>query len=177
MKASLKRLRQDYVDLYLIHWPNYRIPLKETIKALEFCVEEGYTKYIGVSNFSVDSIREAQKHLKEHQIIANQVEYSLLDQKPRTNLLPFLKSTNRTLIAYSPFARGILLKIRQQTLMDIAKKYMKTPAQVALNWVITQENVVAIPKSTNPIHLLELMDAINWKLKIEDSISLSQSFI
>jgi diketogulonate reductase-like aldo/keto reductase len=177
LKASLERLKQEYVDLCLIHWPNYQIPLRETMKALEYCAQEGYTKYIGVSNFSSKHIQEAQKHLKEHYIIADQVEYSLLDQKPRTNLLPYLKSTNRTLIAYSPLAKGILTKINQETLLDIAHKYMKTPAQVALNWVISQRNVIAIPKSMNPIHLLEFMDSINWRLHMEDSISLQQSFI
>jgi diketogulonate reductase-like aldo/keto reductase len=177
MKASLNRLRQDYVDLFLIHWPNYQIPLRETMKALERCVEEGYTKYIGVSNFSAKLIQDAQKLLKEQYIIADQVEYSLLDQKPRTNLLPYLRNTNRILIANSPLAKGILTKINQKTLMDIAEKYMKTPAQIALNWVASQENVVAIPKSTNPIHLLEFVDSINWRLKMEDNLFLSQSFI
>jgi len=177
MKASLKRLKLDYVDLYLIHWPNYQTPLRETMRALEHCVEEGYTKYIGVSNFSAKLIQEAQKHLKEQYLIADQVEFSLLDQKPRTNLLPYLRSTNRTLIAYSPLGKGILTEINKKTLIDIAEKYGKTPVQVALNWVVSQENVVAIPKSTNPIHLLEFMDSINWRLKIDDKLVLSRSFI
>jgi diketogulonate reductase-like aldo/keto reductase len=177
MEASLKRLKQDYVDLYLIHWPNYQTSLRETMRALEHCVEEGYTKYIGVSNFSAKLIQEAQIHLKEQYLIADQVEFSLLDQKPSVNLLPYLRSTNRTLIAYSPLGKGILTEINKKTLIDIAEKYGKTPAQVALNWVVSQENVVAIPKSTNPIHLLEFMDSINWRLKIEDKLVLSRSFI
>ncbi|MFC1803486.1 aldo/keto reductase [Thermoproteota archaeon] len=177
MKASLRRLKQDYVDLYLIHWPNYQTPLKETIQALERCATDGYTRYIGVSNFTVNLIQEAQTYLKEQHIVANQSEFSLLDQKPRTNLLPYLRETNRTLIAYSPLGRGILPKLENKVLKEISEKYRKTPAQLALNWVISQENIVAIPKSRNPIHLLEFMGSVDWSLKIEDSIMLSHSFI
>ncbi len=176
MKNSLQRLKQDYVDLYLIHWPNYQIPLKETMQALEKCVTEGYTRYIGVSNFSPTLIQEAQSRLKDNYLIANQTEYSLLDQKPKTDLLPYLQETNRTLISYSPLGKGLLTKIDNKTLTETAKKYNKTKTQTALNWLISQENVVAIPKSTNPIHLMEFMDSTNWRLKIEDMMELTRSF-
>ena len=116
MKKSLQRLQQDYVDLYLIHWPNHQISLKETMQALEKCVTEGYTKYIGVSNFSASLIQEAQLLLNDNYLVANQIEYSLLDQKPRTDLLPYLQETNRTLIAYSPLAKGLLTKIDNKVL-------------------------------------------------------------
>ena len=176
MKKSLQRLKQDYVDLYLIHWPNHQIPLKETMQALEKCVTEGYTKYIGVSNFSANLIQEAQLHLKDNYLVANQIEYSLLDQKPRTDLLSYLQETNRTLIAYSPLGKGLLTKIDNKTLTEIATKYDKTKTQTALNWLISQENVVAIPKSRNPIHLMEFMDSTNWRLKLEDMMELTSSF-
>lgn len=177
MKASLHRLKQDYVDLYLIHWPNYQIPLKETMQALEECVTEGYTKYIGVSNFSSNLMQEAQSYLKDNYLVANQVEFSLLDQKPRTNLLPYLRETNRTLIAYSPLGKGILPKLEHKKLTEISTKYEKTKTQIALNWVVSQENVVAIPKSSNPIHLMEFMDSMNWRLKLEDIMELTSSFM
>jgi len=176
MKNSLRRLDQDYVELYLIHWPNYKIPLKETMQALEHCIKEGYTKYIGVSNFSSSLIQEAQSYLKDNYLVANQTEYSLLDQKPRTDLLPYLQETNRTMIAYSPLAKGLLTKIDTKTLSNTAKKYNKTKTQIALNWLISQENVVAIPKSSNPIHLMEFMDSTSWRLKIEDMMELTSSF-
>ena len=177
MRASLRRLKQDYVDLYLIHWPNYQIPIKETMQALEHCVQEGHTKYIGVSNFSATLIQEAQSHLRENYLVANQTEFSLLEQKPSTNLLPYLKESNRTLIAYSPLARGILPRLNHTKISEISKKYEKTQAQVALNWVLSHENVVAIPKSSNPIHILEYMDITGWEMKIEDKIELKNSFI
>lgn len=177
MRASLRRLNQDYVDLYLIHWPNYQIPIKETMEALEQCAQEGYTRYIGVSNFSANLIQEAQTHLKEHYLIANQTEYSLLEQKPKTNLLPYLRETKRTLIAYSPLARGILPNYENQKLAELAKKYEKSKTQVALNWLTSQQNVVTIPKSSNPIHILEFMDSTGWAMKHEDRIELANSFI
>jgi len=177
MKASLMRLKQDYVDLCLIHWPNYRIPIKETMKALEHCAQEGYTRYIGVSNFSANLMQEAQSYLKENYLVANQVEFSLLEQKPRTNLLPYLNETNRTLIAYSPLARGIIPRLDHKKLSDISNKYGKSQAQVALNWVLSHENVVAIPKTSNPIHLMEFMDSTGWEMKLEDKMELSNSFI
>ena len=177
MKASLRRLKQDYVDLYLIHWPNYQIPLKETMQALEQCVQEGYTRYIGVSNFSANLMHEAQDYLKENYLVANQTEFSLLEQKPKMNLLPYLKETNRTLIAYSPLARGLIPSLDHKILSNLSIKYKKSQAQVALNWCLSHENVVAIPKSSNPIHIMEFIDAIGWELKLEDKMELTTSFI
>lgn len=177
IKGSLKRLQQDYVDLYLIHWPNYQVPLKETMRALEYCSQEGYAKYIGVSNFSVSLIKEAQSHLNEKYLIANQVEFSLLEQKPKTNILPYLKETNRTLIAYSPLARGILPSLDHKLLSEMSKKYMKSKAQVSLNWVLSHENVITIPKSRNPIHLMEFMDSTGWEMDLVDKTELTNSFL
>ena len=177
MRASLHRLKLDYVDLYLIHWPNYEIPLRETMEALEHCVTEGYTKYIGVSNFSVELVQEAQSYLKENYLIADEVELSLLDQKPRKNLLRYLQKTSRTLIAYSPLGKGMLSTLDHTKLSKMATKYKKTKTQVALNWVLSHENVVTIPKSSNPLHLMEFMDAIGWKMNTEDILELTNSFL
>ena len=177
IKGSLKRLQQDYVDLYLIHWPNYQVPLKETMRALEYCVQEGYTKYIGISNFSVSLIQEAQSYLNEKYLIANQVEFSLLEQKPKANLLPYLQETNRTLIAYSPLARGILPSLDHKILSEMSKKYMKSKAQISLNWVLSHENVITIPKSRNPIHLMEFMDSTGWEMELGDKTELTNSFL
>ncbi|MCW4051128.1 MAG: aldo/keto reductase [Candidatus Bathyarchaeota archaeon] len=176
-RQSLKRLNLDYVDLLLIHWPNREIPLEETMSALEHCAEEGFTRYIGVSNFDCSLMHQAQCYLKEHHLVANQVEYSLMDQKPRHDLLPYIGDNDSTLIAYSPLAKGRLARKGSTVLDQIAEKYQKSPAQVALNWLIAQENVVAIPKSSNPIHILELMGAVDWELSLEDSLSLADSFI
>jgi diketogulonate reductase-like aldo/keto reductase len=177
MKKSLRRLGLDYVDLYLVHWPNPDVPLRETMMAMEHCADEGYTRYIGVSNFSRSLMMEAQSHLETHTLVANQVEYSLLDQKPKMDLLPSIQAEGRTLIAYSPLGKGILAKPGNKVLDEMAEKYEKSQAQVALNWLISQENVVAIPKTSNPVHLLDIVGAVGWEIGLEDSIRLSQGFI
>ena len=177
MRKSLRRLGLDYVDLYLVHWPNPDVVLGETMMAMERCVDEGHTRFIGVSNFSRSLMREAQSHLEEHVLVANQVEYSLLDQKPKMDLLPFMQAEGRTLIAYSPLGKGILAKPGNKVLDELAEKYDKSQAQVALNWLISQENVVAIPKTSNPVHLLDIVGAVGWEIGLEDSLRLSQGFI
>jgi diketogulonate reductase-like aldo/keto reductase len=177
MKGSLKRLGLEYVDLFLQHWPNPRVPLNETMRALEHCAVEGYTRYIGVSNFSEELMREAQGYLEDHSLVANQVEYSLTDQKPNMNLLPYMQNHNKLLVAYTPLAKGKLAKPGYQTLDKMAEKYDKSQAQIALNWLITQENVVAIPKSSNPVHLLDIAGAIEFELSEADALILADSFI
>jgi diketogulonate reductase-like aldo/keto reductase len=122
IKASLKRLRQDYVDLYLIHWPNPEVPLEETMRALEFCAEEGYTRLIGVSNFSPELVEEAQSHLKDHRLVADQVHYSLVEQGPSSELLPYCQRNDVILVAYTPLARGKLTRPGNPVLDELAEK-------------------------------------------------------
>jgi diketogulonate reductase-like aldo/keto reductase len=177
LRASLRRLGMDYVDLCLVHWPNPDIPLGETMEALEGCAEEGLTRFIGVSNFSWELMVEAQGHLRDHALVANQVEYSLADQKPKDSLLPYMRRAGSTLIAYSPLGRGALTRPGNGTLDEMAQRYRKTRAQVALNWLIGQENVVAIPKTSNPLHLLDIAGAVGWRLGLDDALTLSDAFI
>lgn len=177
MEGSLRRLGVDHVDLYLIHWPNPEVPLSETMSALEKCADEGLTRFIGISNFSPQLVREAQGYLREHRLVADQVEYSLMDQKPGMELLPYLRSRDSLLVAYKPLGRGSLIGREHRVLGEMAEKYGKTPAQVALNWVISQEGVVAIPKSSNPLHILENAGAVGWRLGDEDMALLADSFV
>jgi len=177
VKQSLRRLNMDYVDLLLVHWPNPEVPLRETMAALERCAKEGFTRLIGVSNFSWELMLEAQGYLRDSQLVANQVEYSLVDQKPKMSLLPYMQHEGNTLIAYSPLGKGSLSKPGNRVLDELAQRYQKTQTQVALNWLITQENVVAIPKSSNPVHLLDLVGAVGWRLRLEDALTLSDAFI
>jgi diketogulonate reductase-like aldo/keto reductase len=176
MEASLKRLRMDYVDLYLVHWPNSEVPLEETMGALEYCAEEGYTKFIGVSNFSAELVKEAQSHLKEHKLVADQVLYSLAEQEPSVGLLPYCQENDVILVAYTPLDRGILAKPGNPVLDELAEKYGRSQAQVSLNWLISQENVVAIPKASNPVHLMDNLGAVGWSLDEDDRKRLAESF-
>jgi diketogulonate reductase-like aldo/keto reductase len=176
IEASLKRLRVDYVDLYLIHWPNPDVPLNVTMSALEYCADEGYTQFVGVSNFSTELIVEAQTHLDEHKLVVNQVNYSLVVQGPSTELLPYCQENDIILVAYTPLARGRLAKLGNRVLDELSEKYGKTQAQISLNWLISQKNVITIPKASNLDHLRDNMGSIGWNLDEEDHQKLSLAF-
>lgn len=163
---SLKRLKTEYIDLYLIHAPNPRIPISESMSAMEKLVEEGLVKFIGVSNFSVAQMEEAQRYLKNNRIVANQVEYSLFYRKIEKDLLPYCEKTGITVIAYSPLARGSISK--DEFIKKIASKYNKTASQLALNWLIKKPNVIAIPKSSKIERLKEFAESTSWSLSKED---------
>lgn len=177
IKGSLKRLNVDYVDLYLVHWPNPDVPLKETMRGLEHCVDEGYTRFIGVSNFSASLLEEAQSYLKDNRIVANQVRYSLMEQSLKDELLPYCLDNGVMVVAYRPLERGILTGSGHTVLDELAVKYGRTRSQLALNWLISQEKVVAIPKSSNIEHLKENLGAIGWKLSKDDFKRLGKSFL
>jgi diketogulonate reductase-like aldo/keto reductase len=178
--ASLRRLNTDYIDLYQVHWPNPRIPIAETMKAMEKLVEEGKVRHIGVSNFSVEQTRQAQESLTKNSIASNQVEYNLTERSIEDNLLPYCAREKVTVIAYSPVARGQLAGTgrdsRWHTLDSIATKYSKTRTQVALNWLICKEPVVAIPKAGRLEHVRENGGAVGWALKREDQDALNMAF-
>lgn len=174
LENSLKRLQTDYVDLYLIHWPNPRIPINETMKAMEHMAEQGKIKAIGVSNFSVHEIKEAQQCLKSRRIAANQIEYNLLKREADKDVLPFCIKNKIIVVAYKPLARGKLCSKGIKILDDIAEKYSKTNSQIAIKWAISHENVIAIAKSTNVGHLKQNIDVFGWELKPEDKAQLDR---
>jgi len=176
MRGSLDRLGLDYVDLYLVHWPNPNVPLEETMRAMEHCADEGYTRFIGVSNFSASLLAEAQSYLGEHRLVADQVHYSLLSQEPAGELLPYCRENDVTLIAYSPLEKGRLTKPGYSVLDELADKYGKTQAQISLNWLIFQEGVVAIPKASRLEHVNDNAEAVGWELSDEDVKRLAESF-
>lgn len=173
-KRSLKRLKTSYIDLYLIHWPNPKISLRDTMKALEKLVDDGIVRYIGVSNFSVELLEEARSHLSREEIVVDQVKYNLLDRSVELDLLPYCRRERITVMAYTPLAKGMLA--RDKFLEGIGAKYGKTAAQVALNWLIYDENVVAIPKASNIKHVEENSKAMGWRLKKEDYNEISRRF-
>lgn len=166
-KASLKRLDTDYIDLYLIHWPNPDIPLRETMRAFDFLIDKDIVRHIGVSNFSVQLIKEAESYSK-NKIVSNQVKYNLLNREPEKELLSFCQKKKIMLTAYQPLARGKLAKPGFALLDQLAKKYGKTQAQISLNWLLSKPNVIVIPKSSNIEHLKENLGAIGWEMDKED---------
>ncbi len=174
-KKSLERLQTDYIDIYLIHAPNPDIPLKETMKALDFLVEEKLVKFIGVSNFSVEQMKEAQKYSK-NKILVNQIPFNLsarnYDWKGNcsnmeSEIIPYCQENDIIIMAFRPIERGFLLETKS-ILDDLSEKYNKTKAQIAINWLISKKGIITIPKSSNIEHLKENLDAVGWKLSEED---------
>lgn len=172
---SLDRLHTDYIDIYLIHAPNPEIPLAGTMRAMDELVVQGKVKYVGVSNFSVAQMREAQEHSRYH-IVANQIPYNLATRNKchisscinmESEIIPYCRNNDLVVMSYRPIERGVLLT-PNALLDDIAKRYDKTRAQIALNWLVTKANVITICKSTNQDHLRENLGAIGWSLSPTD---------
>ena len=156
-KQSLEALQTDYIDLLLVHTPNETVPLEETIKAMNGLQDDGVVRHIGVSNFSVEQMRQAMDE-SETPIVTNQVEYH--PYCGQSNLLEFCIGENIMLTAYSPLAVGDVLD--DTTLTEIGNRYNNTAAQVAIRWLVQQELVSAIPKAANPEHIRENFEVFDF---------------
>jgi len=191
-ERSLRRLAVDVIDLYQVHWPNPIIPVTSTMKAMKKLTQDGKIRCVGVSNFNLKRLRVAQGALAPQQIASNQVKYNLLDRNVEDGILPYAQAEGISIIAYSPLAQGLLagkytaktkprsfiqktnlrfspqnltrLTELHQILSDVALAHDKTPSQVALNWLITRENVVAIPGAKWPEHVADSAGAAGWRL-------------
>ena len=162
-KRSLENLDTDYVDLLLLHWPDDRVPLSETMPALCELQKQGLTRHIGVSNFNIANIIEAKKHA-DVPIVVNQVEFHPFIKQ--NTLQTFLNNHHILLEAYSPLARGDVFD--NDIIKEIADKHNVTPAQISLAWILSDKHRVAIPKTSNPDHLQGNLDAVNVKLSAEE---------
>jgi diketogulonate reductase-like aldo/keto reductase len=137
---------------------------------MEELVDRGKIRFIGVSNFSVSELRKAQAALSKYRVVSNQVRCSLVDRSVEVDLLRYCAENQITVIAYSPLASGInhiKEKSPHAVLNRVATLAGKTEAQVALNWCITRENVIAIPKASSVEHVVENCDASGWQLSSE----------
>lgn len=166
-EGSLRRLAVDCIDLYLVHWPSEEVPLSETMRAMERLVEEGMVAAIGVSNFSAGRMEEAQRCLKNAKLVANEFEYNLIARDAERDIIPYCQTNDIDMIAYRPFAKGVLSSSHTGVLQELASAYGKTPNQVILNWLLSQ-GMVAIPKSSNPEHVQENVGALGWNLSGTD---------
>ena len=177
--GSLKRLEQKQIDLYQLHWPNSRVPISETMKAMEKLVRDGLVKYIGVSNFSVEQLREAQESMSRERIVSNQVEYSLLERSVEGEIIPYCKREKVTVIAYSPLAQGGIPRGRGrpfETLDEVASSVGKTRNQVAMNWLLHDPSVVVIPKASRIEHVRENAGVSGWQMSEAEYDLLSETF-
>jgi diketogulonate reductase-like aldo/keto reductase len=170
-ERSLQRLRTDVIDLYQLHWPNETVPIGETMQGMSELVDCGKIRFIGVSNFSVRQLQKAQAALPRYRIASNQVRYSLIERTVESELLDYCQRNAITVLAYSPLASG-LRYIRaadpRGVLAQIAAKTAKAEAQVALNWVISKDDVVALSKASTAGRVLENCGASGWRLSADE---------
>lgn len=158
---SLCKLGTEYVDLLLMHWPNPSVPIEETLGAMVELQEAGSVRHVGVSNFSVRQVEEAAEHAN---IFCNQVEYHPF--RDQGDLLEQAGAMDYLLTAYSPVAKGRAAD--DETLGEIGPSHGKTPAQVALRWLVQQEKVAAIPKASSEEHLEANLDIFDFELSEEE---------
>ncbi len=186
---SLRLLGVDKIDLYQIHWPNPSVPIAETMRAMERLVADGLVDHIGVSNFSVEDMQDAQAAMQNNPIVSNQILYNLRRRRAERDVIPYCLEHDIMVMAYSPLHEGALVgnnggRLRralgmsrdQQTLAEIAGETGKTAAQVALNWVADQEGMIAIPKSNSVGRTEENCAASGWSLTAEQRQRLDRAF-
>ncbi|MBD3300108.1 MAG: aldo/keto reductase [Candidatus Moranbacteria bacterium] len=161
LKKTLEDLQTDYLDLYLIHWPNRKADMKESLLLMEAMKDKNFIKSVGVSNFTVNHLKDVM--VEDVEIVNNQVEFHpSLNQK---ELKEFCDQKDIVITAYSPIAQGRDLEI--ELIKELAQKYEKTPGQITLAWLLNK-NMVAIPRSSNEKHIKENFLAKDIKLEQED---------
>jgi 2,5-diketo-D-gluconate reductase B len=162
-EASLRALGVGHVDLLLVHWPNPQIPLAETMGALAQMKRQRLTRHVGVANFPTALLEDAIKLCPEP-LVADQVEYHAhLDQ---SRMLAACRRHGMILTAYCPLGRGRLMT--DPVIAEIARMKGCSVAQIALRWLVQQDNVVPIPRSTDPRHLAENLDVFDFALTTDE---------
>ena len=170
---SLSRLKTDYLDLYLLHWRG-SVPLSETLYGLQHLKQAGKILDYGVSNFDTDDMTEAESLPGGKEIVTNQVLYNLMNRGIEWDLLPWCKERSIPIMAYSPIEQRAF--VNDSKLNNIAAKHNATSTQIALSWLLHQDNIISIPKATNPNHVQENRAALDIKLTEEDLQQLERAY-
>jgi diketogulonate reductase-like aldo/keto reductase len=171
-ERSLKRLRTDRIDLYLLHWRG-STPLSHTLEAFMQLRRDGKIRHWGVSNFDTDDMEELVALPGGEQCATNQVLYNLKRRRIEYDLVPFCRARHIPVMAYSPIEQGRLLGI--SVLKMVAERHGVTPAQVALAWLLVQEGTIVIPKATDPVHVRDNFAALDLKLTAGDLADLDRA--
>lgn len=172
-EGSLKRLRTDRIDLYLLHWRG-STPLQHTLEAFIQLQREGKIRHWGVSNFDTDDMEELLALPGGDGCATNQVLYNLKRRRIEYDLVPFCRDRNIPIMAYSPIEQGRLLGVA--ALKEVASRHEATTAQVALAWLLRKPATIVIPKATNAAHLRENFAALDLKLTDDDVAVLDRAF-
>ena len=164
----LRHLRMDYVDLLLVHWPSETVPMEETMSAFNEIFNAGKARSIGVSNFSVEQMKRARS-LSATPISVNQIKYH--PGYEQRDILQWCLRNNVVVTAYSPLGKKNILQ--HPLLLQIARIHHKTPAHVALKWLI-QKGMVIIPKASSRAHLQANLDVFEWSLSQNEMQSIDR---
>ena len=160
-ESSLERLGTDYLDLYLIHWPNPAISLRESLQAMARLHDRGLVRNVGVSNFSAYQLSCAH-HITDVPIAVNQIEFHPWFQRPA--LVDYCRESDTVIEAAAPFGRADVFD--DEVVRELAETYEKSPAQVTLRWMLDR-GMVALPRSATPEHVRANAD-LDWSLDETD---------
>lgn len=177
-ERSLRRLKTDYIDVYLLHWRG-DVPLAETLEAFQLLREQGSIADYGVSNFDVADMDEAFALPGGDEIVTNQVLYNLLHRGIEWDLIPWSRERQMPIMAYSPVGHNAAEQKRlfdNQVVKEVAARHNVTPAQVVLAWFFRHPDMVVIPKAGNPDHIRENRAALDLQLTERDGEELDKAF-
>jgi diketogulonate reductase-like aldo/keto reductase len=172
-ERSLKRLKTDRIDLYLLHWRGSH-PFAETLAAFERLREQGKIRHHGVSNFDRADLEEWARVPGGANVATNQILYNLTRRGPEFDVIPWCRERNVSIMAYSPIEQGRMLG--HTALAEVAARHGATPAQVALAWLLRQEGMVVIPKASRKEHVREDFGSLDLKLTDTDLADLDRAF-
>jgi diketogulonate reductase-like aldo/keto reductase len=172
-EKSLKRLKIDTIDLYLLHWPGGH-PLRDTIAGFARLIKDGKIRHFGVSNFDSDEMNALSALAEGAKVAANQVVYNLARRGVEYDLAPWCRKHRVPIMAYSPLDQGRILNNR--ALKGVAVRHRATAAQVALAWLLAHEQTIVIPKSASESHVRENAAARDIHLSKEDCAALDRAF-
>jgi diketogulonate reductase-like aldo/keto reductase len=172
-ERSLKRLKTDRIDLYLLHWRGAP-KLEDTLAGFEALIASGAIRYWGVSNFDVDDMEELFALEGGSECASNQVLYNLRRRGIEAGLLPWCRERSIPIMGYSPIEQGRLL--RDRVLTAVAIRHRATTAQIALAWALRQSDMMVIPKATTIEHVKENRVALDIKLTDQDTAELNRGF-
>lgn len=178
LENTLKRMKTDYLDMYLLHWRG-SIPLEETVECMEEQVKTGKIRSWGVSNLDIDDMEELWSVAKGSHCMVDQVLYHIGSRGVEFSLIPWLNQHKTPLMAYCPLAQGGSLKrdiFNNQIVQNIAKIHRATPAQIVLNFILQENNVFAIPKASSIKHVEDNAKALELELTNEELKSLDVIF-
>ncbi len=177
-ERSLKRLRTDHLDLYLLHWKG-SYPLSETMRAMERLIDGGQIRFAGVSNFDVTDMEEAQDALGNHRLASNQVLYHLHERGIERSLIPYCEKHQIAVVGYTPFGREKFPELDSpagKVLVEIAQRNGRTVRQVILNFLTRFPHVFTIPKAGSVEHTRENAGGMGWMLSPDDIAAIDRAF-